>query len=498
MTTPAFRVYDCTINDLHDPCGLDSTPLFSFKLDSAQRGDEAMTRCIRISEHHTGKRLWDSGTVHSTQQLYIPYEGGSLQPLTRYDYAITVTARSGHTAGADGSFVTGKLGTRWSARWITDASVRREPDTHGAQYLRKTFDVKGSVASAYLVICGLGYFESYLNGQKTGDDVLSPAFTRYDAEAQYLVYDVTGQLHTGINALGVMLGNGWYNCFTEDAWNIREASWRHLPKLLCELHITYADGTDEIIRSDLTWKAAKGPIVFNSIRNGEYYDARLELGAWTTTDYDDSAWGSVKLMKSPGGLLKAMEMEPIRLRAVHPAVKMWKSRDGYIFDVGQNQAGVGQFTLRGKAGTAYRFRYAEELTPDGELNTVPIAGFTRSGEFQTDKYIKKSDAPETWYARFTYHGFRYIEVTGMEYTPELCDVCARTYGSDVADAGFFDCSSETLRGTQHMSRWATLSNMHSSPTDDPHREKNGWIGDVSMSCEQMLMNFGTRAFLSKW
>ncbi len=497
MSTPAFRVYDCTINDLCNPCGLDSTPLFSFKLDSALRGDEAAARRIRVTAHRTGELLWDSGIVFSAQQLYIPYEGAPLHPLTRYDYTVTVTARSGSTAESGGSFVTGKLGSRWSGKWITDITVRREPDTHGAQYLRKTFAVKENVDSAYLAICGLGYFESYLNGRKTGDDVLSPAFTRYDAEAQYLVYDVTGQLHPGLNALGVILGNGWYNCFTEDAWNVREATWRHLPKLLCELHVTYADGTSELIRSDLTWKAAKGPIIFNSIRNGEYYDARLELGAWDTAGYDDSAWGSVKLMKSPGGLLKAMEMEPIRVRAVHPAIKMWKSRDGHIFDIGQNQAGVGQFTLHGKAGTEYRFRYAEELTPDGEINQLPVCVFTRSGEFQTDKYVKKSDAPETWHARFAYHGFRYIEITGMD-APALSDVCALTLCTDVKDAGWFDSSSDTLCGTQHMSRWSTISNMHSIPTDDPHREKNGWIGDVSMSAEQMMLNFGSAAFLSKW
>lgn len=493
-----ISIYDCTVNYLKNPCGIDERPVFSYKIRSEARGDMQLTRRVIVKEALSGKTVWDTGVERTMTQLFVPYGGEALLPLTKYDFRIEAETAAGIAAPATGSFVTGKRGERWTGKWISAWSVRREPDAYGAQYLRKTFSVSKAVRSAYLAICGLGYFESYLNGEKTGDDVLSPAFTRYDAEAMYLVYDVKERLRTGENALGVILGNGWYHCFAEDPWNTRAATWKHFPKLICELHLVYEDGTTETIVSDPTWKASKGPITFNGIRNGEFYDARLELGDWTTPDYDDGAWEGTKIMKSPGGLLIAQEMEPIRVRQILPAKKMWKVENGYVFDIGQNQAGVGLFKVRGAAGTEIRFRYSDVLTETGEIDVSAIGCFIKSGEFQTDKYIKKGDGEEEWHARFTYHGFQYIEVTGIDYEPKLDDVSAMTLCTDVADLGAFSCSDELFNKVQHMCRWSTISNLFSLPTDNPHREKNGWTGDTSLSCEQMLINFGTRTLLSKW
>ena len=494
-----IKVYGLTVNYLKNPCGIDENPTFSYKIANTERGGKQKNRRVRVTEALTGKEVWDSGVVETTEQLFIPYAGEKLAPLTKYEFTVDVTLTTGETASETGSFVTGKLASKWVGKWITKRSVRREPDAYPAQYLRKTFEIKEGAKSAYLAICGLGYFESYINGKKTGDDVLSPAFTRYDAESMYLVYDVLSLLKTGKNAIGVILGNGWYNCFTEDPWNTRAATWKHLPKLISELHVVYEDGTEEVIASDpTTWKASAGPITFNSIRNGEFYDARLELGNWTEADYDDAEWDGTKIMKSPGGLLVAMEMEPIRVRKIFPAKKMWKSANGYIFDVGQNQSGVGLFKVRGAEGTEIKFRYSDVLKEDGEIDNSAIGCFVRSGEFQTDKYIKKSNEEETWHPIFTYHGFQYVEVSGIDYEPKLDDVSAMTLCTDVEDIGKFTCSDSLLDRVQHLCRWSTISNMHSIPTDCPHREKNGWTGDVSLSSEQMLTNFGTRAFLAKW
>ena len=494
-----IRAYGSTVNYLKNPCGIDENPTFSYKITSNERGGAQKTRKIRVTEALSGKEVWNSGVVETKEQLFVPYEGEKLKPLTKYDFTVEISTTTGETAMDKGNFVTGKISSKWAAKWITAKYVRREPDSYEAQYLRNIFEVKEKVASAYLAICGLGYFESYINGKKTGDDMLSPAFTRYDEETMYMVYDVKNILKTGKNAIGVVLGNGWYNCFAEDPWNTRAASWKHFPKLLCELHIVYEDGTEDVVTSNPNeWKASKGPITFNGIRNGEYYDARLELGNWTDASYNDSEWFSTKIMKSPGGKLIAMEMEPIRVRKVFEAKKMWKSRDGYIFDIGQNQAGVGKFKVRGAAGTEIKFRYSDVIKEDGEIDNSAIGCFVRSGEFQTDKYIKKSDEEETWNPIFTYHGFQYVEVSGIDYEPKLSDVCAMTLCTDVEDIGMFSCSDELLGKVQQLCRWSTISNMHSIPTDCPHREKNGWTGDVSLSSEQMLTNFGTRAFLSKW
>ena len=493
-----LKLYGCTVNYLKNPCGIDENPRFSYKIDSDGRGGRQLSRRIRVTDVMTGRILWDSGEMESENQILIPYEGDPLSPLTKYEYQIDIKTDSEEAASGRGTFVTGKLGEKWSGKWISADFKRTREEFFGAQYLRKDFTLSGTVRSAYLAICGLGYFEAYINGKKTGDDMLSPAFTRYDAECMYMVYDVLPLVKNGENAIGVILGNGWYNCFAEDPWNTRAASWRHVPKLISELHITYEDGREETISSDPTWKSSKGPITFNGIRNGEFYDARLELGAWTISGYDDSAWSKTKIIKSPGGLLIAMEMEPIRIRKVFPAKKMWKSENGYVFDIGQNQAGVGRFRVRGAAGTEITFRYSDVLTDAGEIDVSAIGCFIKSGEFQTDKYIKKSDGEEEWNAVFTYHGFQYIEVSGINYEPKLSDVSALTLCTDVENIGMFSCSDELLGKLQQLCRWSTISNMHSIPTDCPHREKNGWTGDVSLSSEQMLTNFGTRAFLSKW
>ena len=494
-----FKVYGSTVNYLKNPCGIDENPSFSYKLSSSERGGAQKNRRICVKEALTGNVVWDSGVIETQEQLFVSYAGEKLKPITKYEFTVDVTSESGETSSTEGSFVTGKLNSKWMGKWINAKPVRRYPDAEAAQYLRNTFEVKEDVSAAYLAICGLGYFESYINGAKTGDDMLSPAFTRYDAESMYLVYDVKELLKTGKNAIGVALGNGWYNCFTQDNWNTPAASWRHFPKLICELHITYADGTKQIMTSDPNvWKSSKGPITFNSIRNGEYYDARLELGAWTEADYDDSEWVGTKIMKSPGGKLIAMEFEPIRVRKTFTARKMWKSKNGYTFDIGQNQAGVGRFKVRGAAGTEITFRYSDVLNAEEEIDTSAIGCFVKSGLFQTDKYIKKSDEEEVWNPIFTYHGFQYVEISGIDYEPVLSDVTALTLCTDVADIGTFSCSDKLLDRVQHLCRWSTISNMHSIPTDCPHREKNGWTGDVSLSSEQMLTNFGSRAFLAKW
>ena len=496
-----LNVQNLKVNYLQNPCGVDKNPRFSFQAESGLRGDRLKSFRIRVSEDKSfAASVWDETFDGTADCAHIPYAGKPLSPLTRYYFSVeaeSVLGARGETK--EGTFVTGKLGQRWEGKWITAEFIRREDSAFAAPYLRKTFSLSKPVKEAYLAICGLGYFESYLNGKKTGDDVLSPGFTEYDKADLYCVYDVKALVKPGKNALAVVLGNGWYNCFAEDPWNTRAASWRHWPKVISELHIVYEDGARETVISDPSWKSAHGPIVFNGIRNGEHYDARLELGAWTEAEYDDTAWEKTKLMKSPGGLLRAMEMEPIKVRTAFPAQRMWVAPSGaYVFDVGQNQAGVGLFRFRGPAGTEITIRYSDVLKENGELDQGPIGNFVRSHGFQTDKYIKKSDEEEVWHPIFVYHGFQYVELTGCAEPPVLSDVTAVTLQTACADIGEFECSDELLNRVQHLCRWSTISNMHSIPTDCPHREKNGWTGDTSISSEQMLINFDARAFLSKW
>ncbi len=495
-------ICDLTVNYLKDPCGVDNVPRFSYKIVSPHRADAQKTRRIRVA---TDSRVlvggeadvWDSGVISSDGNVLIPYGGKPLSPVTRYYYTVECETEKGERAvSAPATFVTGKLGEKFSAKWISLARLPK--NTTCAQYLRKEFSVGEGLKEAYLTICGLGYFESYINGTKTGNDILSPAYSRYDAECYYMQYDVASLLRTGENAIGVSLGNGFYNGFTEDTWNTTAATWRNPPKMICELKLVYGDGRTQTVLSDTSWKSSFGPITFTGIRNGEYYDARLELGAWTETGYDDGAWQRTKICKSPGGLLIAHELEPIRVYQTFKPVKKWKTKNGWAFDIGQNIAGYGEYRIFGAAGTTATFRYSDMLTEDNELDFYALTSFVKSGDFQTDRYTKKSDGAETWHPIFVYHGFQYIEISGIDYEPSTDDVTGVAVHSDFADIGEFSCSDDFLNRVQHLCRWSTISNMQSVPLDDPHREKNSWTGDTMLSSEQMLTNFGMRSFLSKW
>ena len=498
----SLKVYDLTVNYLKNPCGIDTTPRFSYKVASDKQGDAQKKRriCVYSSEAllEAGQPdMWDSGYVESDNTVLIHYEGKKLAPVTKYYFSCEVESINGETAcSKEGTFVTGKLDEAWQGKWI----IINRPDRYfkGAYYFRHEFEAAKEVQSAYLTICGLGYFESYINGERTGDDILSPGFTAYDKDVLYMQYDVAGLLKQGKNAIGVNVGNGFYYHFSEDNWGTYDATWRNFPKMICELKITYADGTVEKVVSGSNWKVTiDGPIIFTGIRNGEQYDANKELGDWANVGYDDSAWQTTKVWKSPGGVMRAQEMEPIRVYKKFPAVKKWQSKNGgWIFDIGQNLAGYGEYVLHGPAGTEVTFRYSDVLDKENEI--VMLGHFVRTDGFQTDKYIKKSDAPETWHARFCYHGFQYIEVTGLDYEPELSDIVGVAICTEVGDIGEFKCSNDNMNRLQHLCRWASISNMESFPTDNPHRERNGWTGDTMLSCEQMLTNFGSRAFFTKW
>jgi len=425
-----IQVYDLRVNYLKNPIGLDSQPRFSWKLSSEKRGDHQTAYRLVVSSSKAlfmnGEYdLWDTGKQYSSDHLHIPYAGKALPARTRCWWGVVVyDGEDMPSCGEPAYFETGKLNTRWEANWISAWFMgkganpqERENSMLMAPYLRKSFSLTAPVRDARLYICGLGYFEASINGQKVGDDILSTAFTRYDKTVLYLTYDVTELVKTGANAIGVVLGNGWYNCFAEDPWNTKQASWRHFPKVMAELRVTYTDGREELIATRPDWKSSKGPIIFNGIRNGEHYDARLELGNWTEADYDDSAWDGCQIVRAPGGELLAFEMEPIKIRHRIPAVRKWKTEKGWVFDIGQNQAGIAHFKFRGPKDTEITIQYSDVLNEDQTINLEAIGGFIRSHGFQTDKYIKKSDGEEEWQPRFVYHGFQYVQISGIDMSP---------------------------------------------------------------------------------
>ena len=497
-----IRVFDLTCNDLTEPLAIDSQPVFSWKYDL---GDSVESqRAYRLGVASSEDQLmagnfdcWDTGRVESDGSHHVAYDGKPLHARTTYHWTVTVESADGESGQARGIFETGKRDERWSARWIAAHHHSKPDEALDAPCLRTSFTVAEVPGRARLYICSPGHFDASINGMRVSDEELPSPYTKFDARLLYATYDVTQLLRSGENAMGVIIGNGWYNCFTKDVWNSREVSWRHIPKLIAELHLTMADGSTQVVATDPSWKSATGSIVFNGIRNGEHVDARLTRPGWDTSDLDDVGWDAAKITRPPGGVLRAMEMEPIRITGTIEPVSDWQTPEGaYVFDTGQNMAGFIELTIDAKAGDEIVIRYAERLQDDGvEIDQRAISGFVRSGDFQTDRYTANGQGRETWRPRFVYHGFQYVEVSGCRRRPE---VRAHWVHTDVATAGVFACDDVTLNAVQHAARCSMLSNLHSLPTDSPHREKNAWTGDVAASTDHMLLNYHTTPLLRKW
>ena len=385
----------------------------------------------------------------------------------------------------------------------SDISPWRTPDSPVTQIapsplFRKTFQLDKPIKKAYAHVCGLGFFELYMNGKKVGDEVLQPGFTRYDKRALYVTNDVADLLKPGQNALGVMLGNGWFNSQPADAWDFDKAPWRKTPRLLFQMTIECTDGTLDTIVSDGTWKTATGPTVFDSIRNGETYDARMEKLGWDTADYSDTDWKPVVLVDGPTDKLIAQKTPPVRVTKIIDPIKITEPKPGiFVFDFGQNMSGWGRLRVSGPAGTTVTIKYDERLAEDGLLNQSN-AHLVRSGSFQTDTYILKGNGIEVWEPRFVYAGFQYAQVEGFPGKPTRESLQACVVHTDFERSGSFECSNDLLNRIQAAAEWAYLSNFVGYPTDCPHREKNGWTGDAQLASEMGLYNFRSAASYSKW
>ena len=380
----------------------------------------------------------------------------------------------------------------WMGKWIsmpgfhrTYVSDRNDP----APYFRREFN-GGKFNNVTLKICGLGYFELYLNGQRVGDQVLAPVVSEYDKHSRYLTFDVTSRLRDECNTIVVILGNGWYNPSTAEVWNFLTAPWRDCPKFALELE---ADGK-LLLESDENWRVTSGPIRFDALRNGEFYDARMELTGFTESGYDDSSWQYACRVSGPGGILVEQKQEPCRVLATIPA-KFTGRHD--LWDVGQNLTGWARITVEGDAGAEVTLQYAERITDDGDLDTTFQDEYILSGAFQTDKYILKGGGVEIWEPRFTYHGFQYIKATVLG-NATLRNVEARFVASDFPSVGTLTTSDETINALQKMTRWSFHSNFVGIPTDCPHREKNGWTGDAHIAVETGLWNFDPSRCYREW
>jgi len=449
--------------------------------------------------------LWDSGKVSSDQSLFVRYAGKALASRQRCWWKVALW----DAAGKGGAFSTparwemGLLNQRdWKGNWIAAGNPIATAFSAGmpAPYFRRVVTLKEKPAAARVYLCGLGYHEFHVNGRKMGDAVLEPAVTRFDSRCLYVVHDVTDNLQAGDNVLGVVLGAGLYDCFTKEVWDFDSAPWRDRPKLIAQVHLEFADGRTEVIVSDTQWKTSSaGPITFNAMRNGEFYDARLERPGWDRPGFDDRAWKTATVVPGAGGALHWQSMPPCRVMATLRPKRLWQPRPGvFVVDMGQAFSGWVRIRPAGPAGTEIRVRYGEHVTEDGDLDQSNLHIFVKSGEFQTDRYTLKGEKGECWEPRFTYHGFQYVEVVGWPGELTLDDIDGRVVHTSFDTVGSFECSNEIINGIQHGAQWSAKCNYHGTPTDCPHREKCGWTGDASISAEQVLLNFDVASSYGKW
>ena len=370
--------------------------------------------------------------------------------------------------------------------WTKEEEERRLP----ARHLRKGVRLDKPVACATAYFSGLGISELYVNGKKVGDAVLSPGMANYSKRVFYKTYDVTSLLRPGDNVIGAILGNGRFHGI------YAKRDMPPWPKMKLQVEVEYTDGTVERIVSDETWKlTTKGPILSNNEYDGEEFDARRDMPGWAEPGFDDKGWMTAKKVGQMGGKLSCEPINPIRVTGNIKPVTVSEPKPGvFIYDFGQNFVGWCRLRVKGPAGTVVRLRHAEELKPNGRLDFITL-GHARA----TDYYTLKGGEEEVWEPRFTYHGFRYAEVTGYPGKPGLDALEGRIVNDDIATAGEFSCSNPLINQIYKNVVWGVRGNYRSLPTDCPQRnERWGWLGDRSVECRGEMFLFDVAGLYEKW
>lgn len=366
-----------------------------------------------------------------------------------------------------------------------------------APYFRKSFFAGKELSEASLIITGLGFYEVYLNGDNITKGYLAPYRSNPDDYIYYDKYDLTSILKNGKNTLGVILGNGMRNSLGGYIWDFDKARFRGAPITAFSLEMRFADGTEETVISDTETRTAPSPILFDDLHFGEYYDARCEIPGWNLPEFDDSGWENALPAEPPRGEAKLCEAEPIVLRNTIKPVSVTAFEDGFVYDFGVNSSGLCKLKINGEKGQKVILRYFETLI-DGKPHLSNIR-FYDEDRYQEDEYTCSGNGAEEYIPRFTYHGFRYVWVSGItaaQATNELLTYLELS--SDISVAGEFSCSDEVINKIQEITLRSDISNFYYFPTDCPQREKNGWTADAALSAEQMLLNLTPEKSYKEW
>ncbi|MGB3329051.1 MAG: glycoside hydrolase family 78 protein [Thermomicrobiales bacterium] len=496
---------------LVDPLGLDAAaPRLSWLVEAEGRGvvQSACQVLAATSEDALARDegdLWDSGRVASAETAQVVYGGTPIAPRQRAWWKVRVWDGNGAaSAWSEPAFWERGFGSLidWRGTWISLPGIAPDTTIPEAAELdallpvstfRRAFTVDGEVVRARLTVTARGVYEARLNGTRVGDQVLAPGWTDYNSRTQVQTFDVTDRIVTGENALGAMVGSGWFAGYVGF-----EPGARHygtVPQLLAQLEIDLADGSRQVIATDPEWRTATGPIRYSDFLMGEYHDARLDTPGWDAPGFDDAGWMQPQIQNRNGVPLVGDSSEPVRaLDEIAPIARTEPSPGTWIFDLGQNIAGWVRLKASGPSGTTIRMRFAEILNTDGTIYVTNL----RSAR-ATDTFILRGEGEETFEPHFTWHGFRYVEVTGFPGEPGLDAITGVFVGSDTRPVGTFACSDDLVNQLQRNIVWGQRDNFLSIPTDCPQRdERLGWLGDAQVFVGTAVGNMDVAAFFTKW
>jgi alpha-L-rhamnosidase len=496
-----LEVNGLRVEYLINPLGIDAAPpRLSWRLTSTGRNTVQAAYQVQVAASEAALSrgtalLWDSGKISSDASVFVDYGGPAPASRTRYYWRVRVWDASGRSSSWSPAafWETGLLQAGdWTAGWIGPAASPSESLPTASPLLRRAFGVPGPVRSARLYVTSLGLYQVYLNGRRVGDQLFTPGWTAYRHRLQYQTYDVTPLLKPGENAIGAMLGDGWYRGYI--GFTGQRGFYGKQLALRAQLEITYQDGKTERVVSGSDWKTGTGPVLSSDIYMGETYDARREQAGWTGAAYDDRAWSPVAVQDPPPAALVAQMSPPVRRVQEFKPVAIRRAPSGEtLFDLGQNFTGWARLRVRGAAGTSVTLRYAEVLDRNGDLYT---ANLRRAS--QTDRYTLKGGGEEVYEPQFTFHGFRYVGVSGLD-APDSSTITGVAASSDLEETGTLVTSDSLLNRLQHNIVWGQRSNFLDVPTDCPQRdERLGWTGDAQVFSRTAAFNLDVSGFFAKW
>lgn len=485
-----------------NPLGIDvARPRLSWQLRATERGVvqaayEIQTGTDSEALAHARALVWDSGRVPSDASVQVEYAGPALRSATRYWWRVRVWDGANRESAwsAPAYWETALLSpTDWRARWIEPALNEVDSISNPAPLLRRSFTLRAPVRQARLYITSHGLYRASINGQPVSDALFTPGWTSYNKRLQYQTYDVTRALHAGANAIGVMLGDGWYR--GRIGFGRQRNVYGQRLGLLAQLRVTYADGREDTITSDSAWRASTGAVRSSDIYDGERYDARLEQPGWNAPGFAASGWTPVRVLTAATGPLVAPVSPPVRrIETITPIAILHTPAGQTVFDMGQNMVGWVRLRVRGPASTTVTLRHAEVLDKAGNVYVANLRAAA-----QTDRYTLKGDGEEVFEPHFTFHGFRYVWVDGYPGEPTTESVTGIVLHSDMPRTGSFETSNPLLNQLQHNIQWGQKGNFVDVPTDCPQRdERLGWTGDAQVFSRTAAFNMDVAGFFTKW